>query len=62
MGETLMLLFQIEETCPRCARPVRLASIDRHPVRTDRALHNFECERCGPVRTREISLSEEARA
>jgi ribosomal protein S27AE len=60
MGEMLMQ-FQIQETCPRCGKPVVVASITPHPARPDRALHSFECAKCGPVRTTEILLAPEAR-
>jgi hypothetical protein len=49
--------FHIGEAyCPRCHKPVAVASIERHPTRPDIAHHNYECEACGPVLTRAISL------
>ena len=41
--------FHVSETCPRCRKPVRLATIEPHPTRTDIALHSFECAECGYV-------------
>jgi C4-type Zn-finger protein len=48
--------FHVSETCPRCRKPVRLATIEPHPTRTDIALHSFECAECGYVRTKDVSL------
>ena len=50
------MLFQVRETCPRCSKPVSLAVVEPHPIRTDMALHSFECMDCGPVRTTAVSL------
>ena len=30
--------FQIRETCPRCRKPVTVATVELHPTRNDRAL------------------------
>jgi hypothetical protein len=40
--------FQISETCPRCGKPVSVATVEAHPTRTDIALYSFECLDCGP--------------
>jgi hypothetical protein len=49
--------FQISEAeCPRCGKPVSVATIVRHPTRTDVALRNYLCWACGPVMTRFVSL------
>jgi hypothetical protein len=45
----------VDDTCPRCRKPVRLAVIEPHPTRRDLSLHNFECADCGFVRTKIFS-------
>jgi hypothetical protein len=42
----------IDDTCPKCRKPVKLAVIEPHPTRRDLSLHNFECADCGFVRTK----------
>lgn len=51
--------FRVNGRCPRCGKPVRLATIEPHPTRNDVALHNYECADCGPVRTKIIPLRNE---
>ena len=49
--------FQISDAeCPQCSKPVSVATIKRHPTRTDLALHNYLCWACGPVLARVVSL------
>ena len=48
--------FQVSETCPKCGELVTIATVEPHPTRGDLALHNYECERCGPIRTKLIPL------
>jgi hypothetical protein len=48
--------FQINETCPRCRKPVTVATVEPHPSRPAVALHSFECVDCGPVITKSVSL------
>ena len=45
----------VDDTCPRCRKPVRLAVIEPHPTCRDLSLHNFECADCGFVRTKIFS-------
>jgi hypothetical protein len=52
----MSLTFVVDETCPKCSKPVKIATIDLHPSRSDLAIHNFECVACGPVRAKIISL------
>jgi hypothetical protein len=42
--------FQVNETCPRCGKPVSLAIVEPHPTRTDIALHSYECMDCARPR------------
>ena len=48
--------FHVSETCPRCRKPVSVAVVERHPTRSDMAVHNYECADCGPVKTTIVSL------
>ena len=46
----------MNDTCPKCRRPIRLKSITPHPLRYDLAIHNFECAECGIVKTKIVLL------
>jgi hypothetical protein len=37
-SEGIPMQFQIRETCPRCRKPVTVATVELHPTRNDRAL------------------------
>jgi hypothetical protein len=50
------LTFFVDEICPKCRKPIKIAVIELHPSRPDLAVHNFECADCGPVRAKLISL------
>jgi hypothetical protein len=52
----MSLTLFINDTCPICRKPVKLAVIEPHPTRRDLAIHNFHCLDCGPVKARLISL------
>jgi hypothetical protein len=53
----MVMQFLIRDAnCPRCLKPVYIASIEPHPTRTDIAHHNYECIDCGPVFTGTLSL------
>jgi hypothetical protein len=52
----MSLNFAIADTCPRCRKPIRLATIKPHPTRPDEALHSLECADCGPVKTKVLPL------
>jgi predicted RNA-binding Zn-ribbon protein involved in translation (DUF1610 family) len=56
----MSLTFVVDEICPKCRKPVRLAVIERHPDRRDLAVHNYQCANCGPVRARIIPLTPQA--
>ena len=50
--------FQVTGTvCPKCHKPIRVATVSMHPTRHDVAQQNYQCENCGPVLTKDISLS-----
>ena len=42
----------MDDTCPKCRKPLRLAVIEPHATRRDLAVHKFDCADCGPVRTK----------
>jgi hypothetical protein len=39
----------MNDTCPKCRKPIKLAAIEPHPISGDLAVHKFECGACGPV-------------
>jgi ssDNA-binding Zn-finger/Zn-ribbon topoisomerase 1 len=48
--------FPVSETCPKCRKLVAIATVELHPTHPDRAVYNFMCANCGPVKTRIVSL------
>jgi ssDNA-binding Zn-finger/Zn-ribbon topoisomerase 1 len=42
----------MDDTCPKCRKPLKPAVIGQHPRRHDLAVHKFECANCGAVKTR----------
>jgi hypothetical protein len=58
----MSLTLFVDDTCPKCRKPVRLAVIERHPNRPDLAIHNFQCVDCGPVKAKVYSIKPAARA
>jgi len=54
--EELTMIFIVDDACPKCRKPVQLATIELHPDRPGLAVHNYQCTDCGPVRARIISL------
>jgi hypothetical protein len=52
----MSLTIFIDDTCPRCCKPVKLTLIEPHPSDRDLAIHNCHCVGCGPVRARIIPL------
>jgi hypothetical protein len=42
----------LDDTCPKCRKPLRLAVIEQHPTRRDLAVHKFDCADCGRVKTK----------
>jgi hypothetical protein len=43
------LTLFVDESCPKCSKPIRLTVIEPHPIRDDVALQNFECANCGGI-------------
>jgi hypothetical protein len=58
----MSLTLFVDDTCPKCRKPVRLAVIELHPSRPDLAIHNFQCVDCGPVKAKVYSIKPTARA
>jgi hypothetical protein len=42
----------MNDTCPSCRKPIKLAVIEQHSTRRDLAVHKFECADCGVVKTK----------
>jgi uncharacterized Zn finger protein len=42
--------------CPACDAETVLAMIVRHPVRGGLELHTFDCDKCGPIKPRIVSM------
>jgi hypothetical protein len=51
------LTLSINDTCPKCHKPIMQAVIEPHPTRRDLALQNFECVDCGAIKTEVLSLT-----
>jgi hypothetical protein len=52
----MSLNLRYNDPCPRCHKPTMQSVIEPHPRRNDRALQNFHCIDCGPVKTIVLSL------
>jgi len=53
----MSLTVFIDDLCPRCRKPVKLAKIELHSTRPDLAIQNYHCMDCGPVKAKVISLA-----
>src|SRR5580704_805989 len=53
-GRAMSFDLFMNDTCPRCRKPIKLARIERHPTRHDLTVHKFECAECGGVTTRVV--------
>jgi hypothetical protein len=42
----------MNDTRPKCCKPIRRTTVQLHRTRRDLAIHKFECADCGPVKTR----------
>jgi hypothetical protein len=42
----------MNDTCPRCRKPIKLAVIEQHQTRGDLSVQKFECADCGGVKTK----------
>jgi ribosomal protein S27AE len=57
-GIAMPFIEAFNETCPRCHQPIVTAFFELHPSNPDLALENFECSKCGPVKTKIILLKD----
>jgi Zn ribbon nucleic-acid-binding protein len=42
----------MNDTCPKCRKPTKLAVVTQHPTRRDLAVHKIECVNCGAKKTK----------
>ena len=42
----------MDDTCPKCRKPLKLDAIKPHTTRSDLAVHSFKCAHCGAVKTK----------
>jgi len=42
----------MDDPCPKCRKPLRLAVVEQHAIRRDLAVHKFDCADCGRVKTK----------
>ena len=42
----------MNDTCPKCRKPLKPAVIMQHPTRRELAIHKLECANCGAVKTK----------
>jgi len=42
----------MNDTCPKCRKPLKPAVIESHPTRPSLAVHKFECSNCGAIQTK----------
>jgi len=52
----MSFILYIDDTCPKCYKPIWQTTIDRHPSCPDLAIHSFQCADCGPVKAKLVSL------
>jgi transposase len=48
----------MNDTCPRCRRPITLAVIEPHAINRELAVHKFKCSNCGHVTTKTLLRKE----
>jgi hypothetical protein len=46
----------MNDTCPKCRKPIKETNVTSHPTRYDLAIHCFECADCGVVKTKVLML------
>ena len=42
----------MNDTCPRCRKPIELAVVEQHPTGRDLSVHKYKCADCGIVKTK----------
>jgi hypothetical protein len=58
---TMSLMFHFNDPCPKCGKPSMYAVIDRHPTKSDIAIHKLQCAQCGPLKTQALPLKPASR-
>jgi hypothetical protein len=58
------MLFQdsTKDACPVCRRATTLTVIEPHPTRTGLEIHTFNCEQCGPTKSKVVAVPPLAQA
>jgi hypothetical protein len=51
-GPIMSLDLFMNDTCPKCRKPLKLAAVDPHPTRHELATHKFRCTSCGRMTTK----------
>jgi hypothetical protein len=44
------------DRCPACLRAMTLPVIEPHPTRTGWEIHTFNCDRCGPTKSKVVKV------
>jgi len=55
----MALHFIVDENCPKCRVPVRLAVVELHPELRETAVHTLKCSFCGFEKTKTFSIKAE---
>jgi len=48
----------MNDTCPKCHKPIRRTTVTAHRTRHDLEIHNFECADCGVVKSKILLLKQ----
>jgi hypothetical protein len=51
-GRTMSLDLFMNDSCPKCRKPIKLAAVGPHPNSRELAVHRFECSSCGRMTTK----------
>lgn len=52
----MSLTLFVDETCPKCRKPIKQSFVELHPSNSNLAIQNFQCADCGTVKSRLYSL------
>jgi len=55
----MALHFIVDESCPKCREPVKLAVVDLHPKLSETATHTLKCSFCGFEKIKIFSIKAE---
>jgi len=48
--------LSMNDTCPKCRKPMKPTTVTPHPTRRDLAIHSFACADCGPIKIKILFL------